>query len=96
MKKLIFTLVVVALATIAANDAFAWPRLFHRNTGYAPAQQTYMVPAPVVAAQPQGQGYRAFSYEPAAPAAMGTYRAYRATPRGADFGNATRKMMGRY
>ena len=93
MKSVIFTLVVFALATIAANDAFAWPR----NTGYAPARQTYVGPAPAVAAQPQGQGYRTYSYQPAAAAPMATYRDYRAAPRApAGFGDATRKMLGRY
>ena len=98
MKRVILTLVVFALAMVASNDAFAWPRLFRRNMGYSPAQQTYVVPAPTVAAQPQRQGYRSYSYEPAAaPAAtMGTYRTYRANPRGAGFGDATRKMTGRY
>lgn len=97
MKRVILTLVVVALATVAANDAFAWPRLFRRNTGYAPAQQTYVVPAPAVAAQPQGQGYRTYSYQPAPAAPMATYRDYRTVPRTpAGFGDATRKMLGRY
>jgi hypothetical protein len=90
MKRVFLTLVVFALATVAANDAFAWPRLFRR---YAPA---YATPAPTVVVQPQG-GYRSFSYEPG-PVATGTYRNYgpsvRRTPNA--FGDATRKALGNY
>jgi hypothetical protein len=88
MKKLILTLVAFALVTVAANDAFAWPRLFRR---YAPV---YATPTPAVVVQPQGQGYRAYSYEPGPTATM---RTYRPAPRAATgLGDATRKALGRY
>ena len=87
MRRVVLTLVVFALATMAANDAFAWPRFFRRN---APV---YATPAPAVVVQPQG-GYRSFSYEPGAVVTRGTYRAATRTPAG--FGDATRKVTGRY
>ena len=88
MKRFILTLVVFALATVTANDAFAWPRLFRRN---APV---YPTPAPAVVVQPQGQGYRAYSYQPGPAVTVGTYWT---APRAATgFGDATRKMTGRY
>jgi hypothetical protein len=91
MKKLILTLIVFAVATLAVNDAFARPRLFRRN-----AAPVYARPAPAVVVQPQA-GYRAYSYEPGPVATMGTYRTYRAAPRTATgFGDATRKALGNY
>jgi len=87
MRKVILTLVVFAVATVAANDAFAWPRLFRR------AAPVYVRPAPAVVVQPQ-DGYRAYSYQPGPAMNYGTYRAAGRTPNA--FGDATRKALGRY
>ena len=93
MKKLIFTLVMLATAA-GANTAFAWPWQGRFNRVYVPAQQAYVVPAPAVAPQLQDQGHRAYSYQPGPAVMMQTYRPAPRTPAG--FGDATRKVTGRY
>jgi hypothetical protein len=89
MKKFLLVLGTLGLATLATT-AYAAPR--RCATTYAPVATA---PVAVPATAQAETGYRAFSYQPTAPAVVGTARL---APRGAQPGwmNAATKAKGRY
>ena len=100
MKKVVFSLIAMALTMAAAGDALAWPRLFRRSrpayTAPTYAAPVYRAPAPAVAVHPQ-EGYRSFSYEPGLAAPVPATGGYRSPVRNrGPFGDATRKVQGNY
>ena len=87
MKKLILTVVAVGLAMMMVTDASAGIFRWRRR-----AAPVYVQPAPAAAAEAQ-PGYRAFSYEPAAPVAR--YGAPARRTGGHAYENAINKSLGR-
>jgi hypothetical protein len=87
MKKLMLTVVAVGLAMVMVADAsagiFGWRRR---------AAPVYVQPAPAATAQVQ-PGYRAFSYEPAAPVVR--YQAAGRATGGRAYESAINKALGR-
>ena len=88
MKKVILTLVALGLATVVAADAQAGPFGWFRR-----GRPVYVQPAP--AAARVEQGYRSFSYQPAAPEVRYYAPARRMGGGGHAYENAINKSMGR-
>ncbi len=88
MNKVIVTLAALGLATVMAADVQAGPFGWFRR-----GRRVYAQPAPATARVEQG--YRAFSYEPAAPAVRYQAPAQRMRGGGHAYESATNKALGR-